>query len=659
MRDVGPGAAATPKVLLLSMPWTSLNDPALGLAILKAKLRQEGIACTVAHLNMFLLKYLKPESYDRISTLYALNDFMFTRVFEGEVVADDQIAALAAMIRKTYDRPDFLARGGADPIPGIEYALRVRNDAVPRYLADCLQVVARSGATMVGFTCLFDQTIASLALAKLVKETFPEKLIALGGYALYPPVGPQLIQCFPFVDVVTFGDGEDVIAPLARASVRRDLLAEVPGIIYRDARGEVCASPAAPRPDLDASPTPEYDDFFADIARLHAEEQVEVQVRALPLESARGCWWGETSHCVFCGIDEETMRYRFKSPERVEQMLRELADRYGIRFFRFCDYILPRSYYKTLLPSLAAQGAPYELHWEIKANLRYEDVVLMRRAGFHGAQPGIESFSTSVLRKMAKGVTGIQNVLTIRLLMEYEITVYYNFLYGFPTDEPDEYRELCRQLPLLYHLTPPVTFLPVLTTRYAPMHSAPERFGIARRPVHDPAYEMIFSKSFRDSIGFELDDYAYLFKPPGDPRSECVPFYHILVYQLLYWTRSSVERDVQLAYRIDDEGVEFADSRYGAEPQRSRFGRDHAIVYAGLTRAPRTADQLEADLEGKFSRARIDTLLGDLTAARVLFQEGQRFVGVALPETFYERRAVREAQARRTRERNTAEIVEA
>ena len=37
----------------------------------------------------------------------------------------------------------------------------------------------------------------------------------------------------------------------------------------------------------------------------------------LLIETARGCWWGERSHCTFCGLNGATMAFRSKTPERV------------------------------------------------------------------------------------------------------------------------------------------------------------------------------------------------------------------------------------------------------------------------------------------------------------------------------------------------------
>lgn len=282
-----------PKVLLLSMPWGPLHQPSLALGILKAKLMEAGIACTVRHLNIFLLQYLKVDSYKALADRWALNDFLVTQPLEGDTVAADQLEALDAMLHKTWERVDMRTDVPFDASSSIRYALKIRNEAMPRFLEDCLAVVDQYSPSMVGFTCMFDQTFASLALAALIKKRHPNTLVVLGGYALEPPGGPQTIRCFPFIDAVVLGEGEDAIVPLAEASLDRSRLAEIPGVIFWDANGSLQSIPRGRPVDLDASPVPNYDDFIDDVERLSADHQVDIPFESATVESSRGCWWGQ------------------------------------------------------------------------------------------------------------------------------------------------------------------------------------------------------------------------------------------------------------------------------------------------------------------------------------------------------------------------------
>lgn len=618
-----------------------LLEPSLGLGILKAGLQSSGISCQVAHLNLLLLKHFRHNSYEAIAANYAYNEFLFSNVLQEEAATPDQLDALENMLRATGGIVDMRARAQVDTADYVKFALKCRNEIIPQFLADCMQVVDRSDATMVGFTCMFDQTIASIALAKLVKEKYPKMLVVLGGYAVKPPIGPMLLRSFPFLDAVSYGEGEDVIAPLAWASVDRGRLSGVPGLWYQTAAGEQRETASAAPVNLDRSPVPDYDDWFSDLAMMEAEHQVTIETSELPVESSRGCWWGQVSHCVFCGIDDETMRYRYKSPQRTLDVLAALRNKHGFNSFRFSDYILPRPYYKTLLPSLAKVDPKYVLQWEMKANVHDEDVQVMQQAGIDRVQPGIESFSTPILKRMAKGVTGIQNVLTLRLLMEYEIRIFYNILFGFPGDEPDEYRALCRQVPLLYHLPPPTSYVPVMTTRYAPLHSDPARFGITSSLEADPRYRMIFSEALRKKTGFDLDEYCYFFVTPYSFSRELQQQFDLLVYQLHHWTKEHQARIPALAYRNTAEGIVFTDTRYYMEATIHNFGPEHATVHDRLVRKIEHQERLPEILG--FSREKTAELLGELEEARLLYREEKMVTALALSAECCERWAEKAA----------------
>ena len=54
------------------------------------------------------------------------------------------------------------------------------------------------------------------------------------------------------------------------------------------------------------------------------------------------------------------------------------------------------------------------MFYEVKSNLRKEDVRQLREAGVVAIQPGIESLSDEVLRIMRKGVSALQNIQLLK-----------------------------------------------------------------------------------------------------------------------------------------------------------------------------------------------------------------------------------------------------
>ena len=187
-----------------------------------------------------------------------------------------------------------------------------------------------------------------------------------------------------------------------------------------------------------------------------------------------------------------------------------LNQRHDTAKFNFTDYILPQKYYTTLLPALAAHPVDWVLGCEIKANLTDTRIELLADAGFTDVQPGIESFSSEILRLMDKGVSSARCVWLLRRGKELGVRILFNILYGFPSEPTEPYITMADALPTLRHLDPPVSTVPVQITRDAPMHIAPERWNLPK-PRAALRYDIIFSKDWQKASGFRMDDYAYFF----------------------------------------------------------------------------------------------------------------------------------------------------
>jgi ribosomal peptide maturation radical SAM protein 1 len=468
--------------------------------------------------------------------------------------------------------------------------------------------------------------MASAALARLIREQAPDIQIVFGGYAVEGPPGRQVLRAFPFVDAIAEGDGEPIIGALVRSSVGEEGLDDVPGVMTRRNRG---VSPRQ-RYELEKSPTPDYDDWFSDLEQLKLRDRVTVVTTLLPVESSRGCWWGQKHHCVFCGIDENTLSYRQKKPETVLAQLAELRARHGADTpFRFSDYILPQNYMRTLLPLLAQVKPPYELQCEIKANQSEDRMQAFAAAGFTELQPGIESFSTDVLNLMKKGVRGIQNVKTLKLAYLNGVVLHYNLIWGIPGEKPEWYREMLAQLPRLYHLMPPVSRTEAIVTRYAPLHMQPERFcDDGSTPVHHRCYDALFSQDFLERTGFSLDDYAYYFERyfAYDPLGESL--YKLLTKCVDHWKSLHRDRVVYLTWEQDDGRLRIRDSRFG-DATTTLLDSQTSAVYLACDGAVRRSNAIVKQLG--LTADEVRRALDKLDQLRLLWREGADVMGLAMP----------------------------
>lgn len=620
------------RVILVNMPWTVLQEPGLGLGILSSVLRTAQIPVETVDAHLYMLRWLKYDTYTEVANLFGVNDWIFTGELDSGTVeseADDLESVLVRVAQYGEEKRAELR----------EKLLRIRREVVPSFLDTVLDTIDFSDVALVGFTCLYDQTFSALALAARIREKHPDIMIAFGGYALQAPVGPELQSAFSEMDVIAYGDGEPTIVPLYRAACGQCGLDSVPNISYRTESGEIRFTPAR-QCDIDTSPAPNYDDFVASVRRLKAEDKVELTGSQLPFESSRGCWWGQKNHCKFCGIDEETLRYRVKNPGTVIRQLDELHDRYGALSFRASDYIFPHSFHGEFVSALTVRGAPYRLHYEMKSNLTADMVDGLYSAGFHFVQLGIESFSTPVLRRMNKGVTSLQNIYSIYELTRSRVAIYYNILYGFPGDREHEYNAMRMKIKKIRHLAPPSGVFAVEVTRFAPYAVNPSDYYPGAGPArHHYAYELLFSEGFRAGRGLDLDNICYYFENYIEQHytEELRQVYRWLMEDTGRWRQACVDGEVppRLYFRDGRDSILFVDERVSEASEQLEFDKTVGDLYSHLIKGPTASNRLQDRMKSRMSPGRLRQALDELESHGLILREGDRYLGIAFPESVY------------------------
>ena len=190
---------------------------------------------------------------------------------------------------------------------------------------------------------------------------------------------------------------------------------------------------------MDALPTPDFREYYEQLRLIWDLDWVTgTKTVEMPVESSRGCWWGEKHHCTFCGLNGSTMGFRQKSPEKVVAELLTQLQLHPNNKVRFVDNIMPLSYYETLLPKLAEIGTELDIFYEQKANVTFAKMKLLRAAGVR-IQPEIKSLSTALLQRMRKGVSATQNIMLLRFCLTFGVAVAWNLLHDFPGDHEEEF----------------------------------------------------------------------------------------------------------------------------------------------------------------------------------------------------------------------------
>ena len=140
---------------------------------------------------------------------------------------------------------------------------------------------------------------------------------------------------------------------------------------------------------------------------------------------------------------------------------------------------MPAAYYDQLLPKLAEQEKYPEIClYYIKANLKLEDLIRLKKANVTEIIPGIEALSTGLLKLINKGVTAADNLQLLRNGRSVGMHLFWFMLWGIPGDQAAHYEEILDILPLIRHLQPPRKFFHVHLERFSHYFLTPGAYDI-------------------------------------------------------------------------------------------------------------------------------------------------------------------------------------
>ena len=619
--------SVAPAVALVCMPWAMASRPSIALGILQSVLDRAGVSSRVFSHHLGFAEYLSRRGEESGPPI-ALADY--------EGVAEDLTHVGGG--DWCFDVPPYRP---ADPARDRAYLERLRPETTaasidllrriralaPDFLEACADEITALAPRVVGFTSTFCQNVPSLALARLVKDRLPGAVVVFGGSNCDGEMGAALHRNFPWVDVVVRGEGEAVLPRLVRQVLDGDPIEEQPGLCFRRDGQPVHVAEASPEVRLDDVPVPTYDEYFERLAAGPLDSDLRAAL-SIPIEAARGCWWGAKHHCTFCGLNGRSMAFRSKSPGRVLDEIRALASRYRCLDFFAVDNIIDMDYFQSVLPALGQSGWNLSFFYETKANLRREDVKALAAAGVKVIQPGIESLSSAVLALMRKGVSALVNVRLLKLCAEYDVVPRWNLLYGFPGETEASYAEMLDLVPSLLHLHPPGSMGSLRIDRFSPYFVQREELGMR---VGGPRW---FYRHLYDVDEASLAELAYFFDgastlPGPDPR-----VHDALRVEIERWSGLHRTAYRSLRYRVGPGFLVLTDQRPGSGAAlRYVLEETEARIYLACDAGASPASVVRSlGPDAGIGADDVRQFLDQLVAARLVYREGDRYLGLAVAE---------------------------
>jgi radical SAM superfamily enzyme YgiQ (UPF0313 family) len=364
--------------------------------------------------------------------------------------------------------------------PGVakEVFACLEDEQVNVYRDLCNQLVmpdvAREQPDVVGISIGTQmQLLAGLTFGKMIKETFPEIHVVVGGNVI-TRLQEDLVNHERFFtevfDSAILYEGEHALLWLIEALNGQRPLASVPNLIYRDESG-LHRNPEIYTEKTTALPLPDFDGMPLD--RYFVPELI------IPYLATRGCYWGR---CTFCDHGQGYFdQYRGMPAQLVIDQIKTLRDKYHCRHFLFSDESYPPALFKKVSQLLVDQNIGIKWTTLIRFEETLQDQAtwdLAAKAGCCTLYYGMESANERVLNLMDKHAT--KRVIQRNLQMAAKAGIWNHVMafYGFPGETFEEAMEtrgfVLENQPVIHSLE----LFYFVAYRHTPMVRHPEKFGI-------------------------------------------------------------------------------------------------------------------------------------------------------------------------------------
>jgi ribosomal peptide maturation radical SAM protein 1 len=605
-------------IALISTPWPLFNRPSVQLGTLKAFVKQKmpGLQVDTHHVYLSIAESLGYDLYGEISERTWLAESLY-----AGLLYPDRKATISQFWKKRSACLALTHKHDFD-----ELLLKLEKSS-----GHFLDSDDWHKNLLTGFSICLGKLTSSLYFIREIKKRVPHAKIVVGGSACAGALGESLIRTFPEIDFLIRGEGELPLVHLLKSlTITQNDSCRVPihGLISRNrASSDQKISQVS---DLDDLPVPEYDDYFEQVKSLG---QNRAFLPKIPMEISRGCWWrksvgpGSTSGCAFCNLNLQWKGYRAKSHDKIVKELETLTDRYRLLSVSFMDNLLPAKDLEQLFGRIREMGKDLRLFCEIRATTPLKVMAAMGAAGMHEVQVGIESLSTSLLKKINKGTTAMDNIEIMKNCETPGLPhLTGNLILSFPSSDEQDVKETLANLDFVLPFRP-LKAIPFWLGYGSSVWQMPSLYGIKRVRNH-PFYAHLFPPEVLRGLRLMIQGYQggvryqnRLWRPVREKINKWRKCYSDL--------HQEPGCDPILSFQDGRDFMIIRERRPGNFDMTHRLKGTSRKIYL-FCRTQQSISRILSQFPG-LGEEEVIPFLRMMAEKRLMFNEGERYLSLAVP----------------------------
>ena len=290
---------------------------------------------------------------------------------------------------------------------------------------------------LIGFSNYLWNFEYNKALAEKIKSAFPDCIIVFGGPQISEDA--DLLREYPFIDILSYYEGEIVFRDLLRAYAGDKKISEVNNISYRSDNGEIINTEIKSF-DIVNLPSPYESGFFDTLCNEHPD------IEFIPLiETNRGC----PNKCTYCSWGKIKARVRMFPLERVFADIEWVSNK-KMEFLGFADAnfgMFPRDeqIVDKIIECYHKNGFPKKFQVSYSKDTGDRVFNITKKLNEHGMDKGVtlsfQSMSKTVQENIGRSNMDVEYYKDLlRKYSEAKIPTYTDLILGLPGENLESFK---------------------------------------------------------------------------------------------------------------------------------------------------------------------------------------------------------------------------